>query len=96
MAEQTEREAVISHFVDNDVHAETVVDLAIELQRDKQSRQQLIGSRNYVDRVLTAGYKSKAMSDLLQAIKDGKAEPKQDPEPSEEVPVNNDTFDLEK
>ena len=99
MAEKTERERVIQHFVDSDLHLDSTVDLAIELQRDKQGRQSLINEKAYVDRALTAGYKSKAMSDLLseiQAAKTAQNEPEQEPETAEPVPVNNDTFDLEK
>lgn len=70
MAEKTERQAVIDYFVENKVHMEQPVDLAIAMQKDKQdrTRQHLIGSKDYIDRTLKAGYKSQAMTDLFKDI----------------------------
>lgn len=80
----TERQAVVQHFVDKGIQFKTTVDMAIYLAQDKQqTRPQLADQKDYVEKVLKAGYKStmakQLMDDINQAVKE-KPEAEADPE----------------
>lgn len=73
----TERQAIIKHFVDNGLVVQKPVDMSLHLAKDSQTRRPALESqKDYVQKVLKSGYKSKMAVDLFNDIKDEQKQPK--------------------
>jgi hypothetical protein len=81
----TERQAIVQHFAENKVVVQKPVDMSLYLARDKQQRRPaLAGQKEYVEKVLKAGYTSKMSVDLFNDIVEAqKQQPKAKAEKSE-------------
>jgi hypothetical protein len=65
----TDRQAIVQHYAEKGIKFEKPVDMAINLARDaKQSRPVLAKQKEYVEKVLKAGYTSKMATDLFDDI----------------------------
>jgi hypothetical protein len=81
----TERQAVVQHFVDKDVKVGSTIDMAVYLAGDQQqTRPQLADQKEYVEKVLKAGYTSTLAKQLFEDIKKSQADqPETEADPAE-------------
>jgi hypothetical protein len=72
----TERQKIVQHFADKNIKPSTTVDMAIYLKGDSmKTRPELANEKEYVDKVLKAGYKSRMAKDLFDDIQEAQKQP---------------------
>ena len=70
----TERQSVIQHLVDKKLKFNDPVDLAIHLRRDQMEGKE-IGQKEYVDKLLSSGYRSTLFTSFYDDVKAGAVKP---------------------
>jgi hypothetical protein len=80
----TERQRIVQHFTDNNIKPSTTIDVAVYLKGDSmKTRPELTNEKEYVEKVLKAGYKSRMAKDLFDDIQEAQKQPAKSTEKSE-------------